>query len=222
MCELCRLQKYGAPNYPVKKILECKGCPTLKKITIIPDSLIYLDVRGCENLESISGLPDTLIYFSCNSCKNLKNIDKLPHSLYWLYCFDNPRLTKLPVLPASLKRLNCHHTKITDLGIIPSNLEYLNCNYSSICFLRNIPISLYFFNFSGCCFIESPAKIWHGIYACNWIKYYIGSNRYNINLIKLIKIQRLFRKAYWKRYLTKRHILRKIVCADMMKHIMTF
>jgi len=150
------------------------------------DSLKYLP-RQIENLEfhnnqinSLKYLPKSVENLNCSD-NNISSLKYLPKSISYLDCSNNP-IKNLKYLNKKLKILICKFTNISSVKYINKSLKYLNCSMNSIK-LINIPknsnLNILKCQVNNIEFINNLPK--------NLNKIKLGIDKYNINIIKMIR-----------------------------------
>lgn len=221
-------------------VLQCNNI-TIKDLPNLPTTLVWFSCSSNIFLK-IPDLPDTLRTLDYSHCKNITEHPIFPSSLTDLNISGITHLP-LPIFPVSLTELNCSNLHIKSITIPPdlNSLFLKNCpnittiigSFSNLLHLEisNNRLLTYFPPFT-----ENIAQLYCS--GCPWLNLNkvhetTRINRdenispkdksvYINNIYNLIKLQRNLKRTFWKRYLTKRFTLRKIVCYDMIEHIMTF
>ena len=113
----------------------------------------------------------------------------------------------LPELPAGLIELNCSGcTSLTNIPALPAGLTELICfECTSLTILPVLPVGLTRLHCYGCTWLPDDNPKFLG------------------NIRKLVLLQKVLHKAWYRRYLTKRHYLKqKITSNDLVKLILSY
>lgn len=169
------------------------------------------------------------MFFNCSGCSKLKNILELSQSLLELNC-GYTDITKLPIIPVNLLSLSCYNTKIIEIPDMSDNLEYLNCSY---CFsLKSIGNNnLSSINAVSCrslLSINIPEDCSSCMPGCIWLE----GNIEEKSIERLKKIQKSFRRGFettrflrksrYRKYISKIHIMKKLLPEDLAKYVLEF
>jgi len=143
----------------------------------------------------------------CSGCKSLTFLPELPGGLTEINCGYCMSLTSLPELPAGLTVLFCENcTSLTNLPELPAGLTELYCSdCKSLTSLPELPAGL----------AELDCR------NCTWLPN--DNPKFLENIRKLKLLQKVLRKAWYRRYLTKRYYLKqKITSTDLVKLILSY